>query len=109
MFLETVIFILVIIILIIVLQLKKNLTEKLEFLYLKIEHLSGQLTEKNAKVTEKPLETGKTPEETATKQSTQQETWKPFTPYIPKEELKTVPPDEVPEPTFPVDKEFASS
>lgn len=108
MFLETVIFILVVIILIIVLQLKKNLTEKLEFLYFKIEQLSGQLTEKTASVTEKPLETGKAPEETTTKQSTQQETWKPFTPYTPKEDFKIVPPAQVPEPTLPVDKEFAS-
>lgn len=82
MFLETLIIILVIIILIIVLQLKKTVSEKLEFLYLKIEQLSGQLTEKNAPLLEKPLETTKAQEETTVKQPIEKETWKPFTPYI---------------------------
>ena len=75
MFLESVIFVLLIIILIIILQLKKNFNEKLEFLYLKIEHLSSLLANKNnaataAKTEEKPAE-----------QIVQQETFKPFTPY----------------------------
>lgn len=109
MFLETVIVVLVIVILIIVLQLKKNLTEKFEFLYLKIEHLSNQLTEKNANISEKPAETGEVPEETTTKQTIQQETGKPFTPYTQKEELKTALPAQTPKNTFSVDKEFAKA
>ncbi|MDR6785097.1 putative membrane protein [Pedobacter africanus] len=80
MFLETVIFILVIILLIIVLQLRKNLTEKLEFLYLKIEHLSAQLAKKEAHSL--PAE----PEQKAAEQPIiQPETFKPFTAYQPKD------------------------
>ncbi|WP_316815262.1 DUF2339 domain-containing protein [Pedobacter nyackensis] len=87
MFLETVIFILVIIILIIVLQLKRNLTEKLEFLYLKIEHLSSQLANKESNTTtektvEKPLEP-----------IVQKEAFQPFTPYKPKEPTEVKPVD----------------
>lgn len=85
MFLETVIFILVIIILIIILQLKRNLTEKLEFLYLKIEHLSSLLANKESHTTteqtiEKPLEP-----------AVQKEAFKPFTPYQPKEPIAPEP------------------
>ena len=46
MFLETIVFISVVILLIVILQLKKSVTEKLDFLYLKIEQLSNQLVEK---------------------------------------------------------------
>lgn len=81
MFLETVTFLLVIVILIVVLQLKKNLTEKLEFLYLKVEYLSSLLAKKESgtateQIVEKPVE-----------QVTQQETFKPFTPYQPKDPI----------------------
>jgi uncharacterized membrane protein len=85
MFLETVIFALIIIILLILLQLKRNLTEKLEFLYLKIEHLSSLLANKEAstpaeQTVEKPTE-----------QIVQQETFKPFTPYQRNEEITPEP------------------
>lgn len=86
MILETVIFVLVVIILIVVLQLKKNLTGKLESMHLKIEQLSGQLTEKNANKSEKPAETGGIPQGRTTKQTVQQEAWKPFTSTIPIQE-----------------------
>lgn len=91
MFLETVIFILVIIILIILLQLKRSLSEKLEFLYLKVEHLSALLAKKETtaateQALEKPVE-----------QVIQQEKFKPFTPYSP---VNPAPPEPVtaPEP-----------
>ncbi|SMC87046.1 DUF2339 domain-containing protein [Pedobacter nyackensis] len=85
MFLETVIFALIVIILIVILQLKRNLTEKLEFLYLKIEHLSSLLANKESstpaeQTVEKPIE-----------QIVQQETFKPFTPYQRKEEITQEP------------------
>ena len=92
MFLETVIFILVIIILIIILQLKKNLTEKLEFLYLKIEHLSSQLAKKDTNDT--PVQTVETPVEPII----QQETFKPYTPYRPQAAKPDPAPVIVPEP-----------
>jgi uncharacterized membrane protein len=85
MFLETVIAILVVIILIVVLQLKKNLTEKLEFLYLKIEQLSAQLAKKEFPSTEKPAE------EKPAEPIVQQEPWKPFTAYVPNDPLKPEP------------------
>nr|WP_121271584.1 DUF2339 domain-containing protein [Pedobacter schmidteae] len=100
MFLETIIFILVIIVLIVILQLKKNVTEKLEFLYLKIEQLSAQLAHKNTAATEniKPTE-----EETASP-AIQQEAWKPFTPYPPKDKIIEQPPIAPPtESTVPVE------
>jgi uncharacterized membrane protein len=94
MFLETVIFILLIIILIIIMQLKKNFNEKLEFLYLKIEHLTSLLANKDtsattAKPVDKPVE-----------QIVQQEAFKPFTPYQRKDEVASeaiIAPDAEPE------------
>ncbi|WEK18047.1 MAG: DUF2339 domain-containing protein [Candidatus Pedobacter colombiensis] len=85
MFLETIVFILVVVILIIVLQLKKNVAEKLDFLYLKIEQLSGQLVEKNVTIVEKPIV------EKPAKQTVQQEAKKSFIPDTPKEKIKAEP------------------
>lgn len=79
MFLETVIFIIVIVLLVIILQLKKNLTEKLDFLYLKIEQLSGQL-EKT-----KLQDTINKDQAEVPAQTVQQEPFRPFTPYTPKD------------------------
>lgn len=85
MFLETVIAILVVIILIIVLQLKKSLTGKLDFLYFKIEELSAQLAKKEFPATATPVE------EKQAEPIVQQEPWKPFTAYVPNDPPKPGP------------------
>lgn len=81
MFFESIIFVLVIIILIVVIQLKRNLTEKLDFLYLRIEQLTGLLANKDTSTIsvqeeEKPIEP-----------LIQQERFKPFTPHQAKEPI----------------------
>ncbi|ACU05173.1 DUF2339 domain-containing protein [Pedobacter heparinus] len=110
MFLETVIFIVVIILLITVLQLKKSLTEKLDFLYLKIEQLSKQLE----KTGFQEIKTETKPEKE--KPDILQEPFKPFTPYAPKDVFKpeavVIPEPEqqiVPEPAATVPEEIATA
>ncbi|WP_316809842.1 DUF2339 domain-containing protein [Pedobacter heparinus] len=98
MFLETVIFIVVIILLLVVLQLKKNVTEKLEFLYLKIEQLSSQL-EKTKPQNIKDKDQAESPA-----QVLQQEPFKPYTPYTPKDVFNPEPiaiPEPEPTPIIP--------
>jgi uncharacterized membrane protein len=95
MFLETIVFISVVILLIVILQLKKNLNEKLDFLYLKIEQLSSQLVDKNATVSEKPIAEKPVREkpivEKPAEQVVQQEVIKPFIPEPPKEKIEVPP------------------
>src|SRR4051794_34444661 len=85
MFFESIIFILVIIVLIVVIQLKKNMTEKLDFLYLRIEQLSNLLANKESSV-ESKAETKHSEE-----QVIHQESFKPFTPYQPQHPVITEP------------------
>lgn len=79
MFLETIVFISVVVLLVVILQLKKSVTEKLDYLYLKIEQLSAQLIEKNASVAEKTF-TEKPIVKKPAEQIIQQEVVKPFIP-----------------------------
>lgn len=85
MFFESIIFILVIAVLIVIIQLKKNLTEKLDFLYLRIEQLTTLLADKEAATTSKP-EAEKPLEQVA-----QKESFKPFSPTQPKDQITTEP------------------
>ena len=104
MVLEALIFILVIIILIIVLQLRKNLTEKLEFLYLKIEYLSAQLAKKDI-----PASADAAGQKPAEQPVVRQEPFKPFTAYPQKDIVKPVPPvvAEPPESALPPEENTA--
>jgi uncharacterized membrane protein len=75
MFFESLIFILLVIVLIVIVQLKKNLTEKLDFLYLRIEQLSNLLANKDSSTLSK-AETEQSAEPVI-----QKESFKPYTPY----------------------------
>lgn len=105
MFLETVIFVLVIIILIILLQLKKTFTQKLDFLYLRIEQLSDLLADKAPSIPADKAEPVTTVPKTdkPAEPILQQDSFTPFTPYPTKKPAVAEPaPVPLPTPTLPV-------